>query len=571
MDKIQFSKIGALEASKKFSNNNVLKTKPYGFDSFEKTGKNKATTASFKGLGAFAKFAKSDDKNAPKEIRKQGIKYFEDGIAYNKKNKEFSGKIEKETADGAKYEINFENGKMTQSIKRDETKTPVDEKTYRYDDAGKLKSVHLYKFKTDNIPKAPENLKGFRKSIFEDQVRSPIFLKKSKIQKTIFDDDTIKFYSEDAKVNELKRRANISDEEFSEKVHSLAEECFEEKGLDKNLLPKIKIKDGAEKHGGAYLAAEHSFEINPVAYKNGNFELEDVIMHEMTHCEQSLLRARLREDIKEQVVKDELTRKLFEGDNSKVFVGGGLFGPRVMIPPKMSEKMKKEFAEIAENSLYKKEILNKDEFKTLAKNLLKDNPDFIFSYNSESEALENLAEYMESHNIRYVIFTSEEDAYKNLDLPELSQDELKEAKKSLINFIDTVDGNAANQGMNGIFGFNFEQYYFSPEEVLAKQQGESFAIEKMKSELEELKSAGKLTAVAEANREGAIAKLKLENDYITKNIELKKLEAAIEKNPENKEEFEELHKKLECEISEIKEQMVDLNTMAISKVVHKEK
>ena len=116
------------------------------------------------------------------------------------------------------------------------------------------------------------------------------------------------------------------------------------------------------------------------------------------------------------------------------------------------------------------------------------NPEFVAQYSSEDEALTMLAKYSASHNFRYKKFTNVKIPMNSsggtttyLDVPELTGEKLLEAEQSLINHIPTAEGNARMQTItNQVFAGDkdFNQYQFSPEEVLAQRNGHQFFIDK---------------------------------------------------------------------------------------------
>ena len=123
------------------------------------------------------------------------------------------------------------------------------------------------------------------------------------------------------------------------------------------------------------------------------------------------------------------------------------------------------------------------------------------------------------------------------------------AEKSLTKSIATIEGNGRISGFNGLFagekGFN--QYQFSPEEVLADQNGNNFLIKTLTSKLDSIKKAGTLTPEQETYMTGLIEKAKLVIEYKTKGLEYYNYYTEMINNPSNKE----LAAKVEAMASEL--------------------
>ena len=384
------------------------------------------------------------------------------------------------------------------------------------------------------------------------------------------------------------RRASLSDEEIQTEVNNLYNEAFDKLGVPKEQRPKLNISKASEKQGGSYSKSKHELEFNPESYKAGTFEVEDVMMHEATHCKEALLRAGIPQERANQIVKEQLISRVMNGESEQVVVKGTIIGADMMTPPKMSAKMKNEFIEFAKNDLYTGEI-NSDlasysnvldlkinpvrsnpvsnmrvaekqqkvqPFVDKISKLIADNPDFVSQYGSEEKAVLELTRYSVSHNVRDSIFTDVKInkgsswAPDYIKVPELSGEKLAEAEQSLIDNITTIEGNGRMSGVNGIFagGKDFNQYQFSPEEVLAQKNGNNFVIEKFADKIQKMKEAGTINPEEEARLTTAIEKAKLVIEYKTKGLEYYKYYTEMINNPNNKE-LTETVKNLERELN----------------------
>jgi hypothetical protein len=111
------------------------------------------------------------------------------------------------------------------------------------------------------------------------------------------------------------RRANLTDEEIEAEVNSLFKKAFDELEIPEEQRPKLVIRKSAIEKGGYYEKGSHSLEYNPEAYKSGVFEMDDVVMHEATHCKEALQRAGISKERASQLVKDELVSRVQNGEN----------------------------------------------------------------------------------------------------------------------------------------------------------------------------------------------------------------------------------------------------------------
>jgi hypothetical protein len=204
------------------------------------------------------------------------------------------------------------------------------------------------------------------------------------------------------------------------------------------------------------------------------------------------------------------------------------------------------------------------------KMLIKQHPEFVKQYKSESDAINALAEYSLAHNFRYNYFTNVKirSGYeasfdtngkivmknKYLEVGELSPEELVHAKQSLIDSITTIEGNGRTSGIH-IFGITkeeFNQYQFSPEEVLAQRNGNNFLIDSIQTKMEAMREAGTLSAEDEAYLNQVIQKAKAVIEYKTKGLEYYEKYTQMINNPSDKSLVESV-KALEKELALLEE------------------
>ena len=421
---------------------------------------------------------------------------------------------------------------------------------------------NLSLFFTKNGRKAIVN--QLKPSVIKDNIIGTFKGYKTKIEEPISRSEQVERFK---KSPEGQRRANLTEEQINAEINNKFNEVFDEIGIPKEQRPTLKIKSKAEHQGGSYNSGRHELEVNPNAYKAGIFEIDDVIMHEATHCKEAIFRASLPKENVEKVVADDLIARITHGENEEILLKGSFLGPDMMKPPKMSEAMKQDFIQFAKQYLYNADdtfstdltsYVNKKSYidnilafssrdKRVAEAekaaekittflddlnaLIDKHPDFAKNYGSKEEAIAILEKYALSHNSRFRIFT--DNAIKGVTPKTLTAEEVKFAEQSLRGHIDTVEGNAANAGINNLFGNKgkFNQYQFSPEEVLAQQNGNNFMIKNYKLKLAELKKNGTLTPETEAYLTSAIKKAEATIAYKTKGLEYYEAYKQLLNNP----------------------------------------
>ena len=331
------------------------------------------------------------------------------------------------------------------------------------------------------------------------------------------------------------RRANLSDEQIQKEIQASFDKAFDEMGIPKEQRPKLQIIDEKETLGGNYSSAENTLRINKNSYKAGVFEIDNVCAHEATHHREALLRARLSQEKVNQVVKDELVSKIINGESEEIIKSGSIFGVETMKPPQMSTSMRVDFSEFAKRELYNNNKFKADDLTSELTALIDKHPDFISQFASKDEALKILKDYSISHHVRFNCFT-QQGALKDIasKLPALTPEEEVMAIQSLKDNIPTLEGNARNSTIvNSIFGNQkaYNQYQFSPEEVLAEQNGNKHLISQLHKEMQRLKSNGCLNAQQEKIILDKIQRAQATIDFKTKGLEYYKKYEQLLNNP----------------------------------------
>ena len=370
-----------------------------------------------------------------------------------------------------------------------------------------------------------------------------------------------------AETAEGKRRAAMTSEEIEAEIRALYKESCDEYGIPEELRPKLKITNENANRGGSYSSVNHQLTINENSYREGIFDLPDIIKHETTHANEAILRQRLSQDQKEQLAIEYLLDKIKNGDKENILTGRGniLTGNETINPPKMNAQMKNAFSKLAQDKLYQMSSYTDDEFVAMVKPLVEGNPEFVQGFNNTDDAINAMANYAKSHNYRYQIAIRHSSGFdtSNVDtslLKELSQEEKLAAIKSFKENIDCIESNCANNtGCIGIGG-DFNQYQFTPEEVLAQQKGNNFEISKLETKLAQLKSQQNYDLAEEARLLDQIEKAKLTIEYKTKGQQMYRLYTESINHPENTQLANQV-KGMQAELSDIQSKINSISSL----------
>lgn len=379
----------------------------------------------------------------------------------------------------------------------------------------------IYQFKKENIAQRAKELKGI------------VLRQKEQVKEKVVTE------KEFSKTPEGIRRAKMTSEEISQEVNALAKEAFDEYKIPEELRPQIKITQKGIEHGGVYKQAFHKIEINENAYREGTFDLPDVIKHEATHAREALIRDTLTFTKKEQLTKEYLLDKIATGDNNTVIRDCSIFGLETMKPPKMNHEMRADFAELAKNHIFKigSNGIDKEQMYKLVEPLVDKYPEFINQYDCRDGAIKMLAEYANGHQLRYKVGTQQVSNLTKEQIAKLGDISQDEAITSFKDHLACTDGNAATQTFGAKIGLggDFDQYQFGAEEVLAQQKGNTFEIKHLEKELETLRKTPNFDKEQEAYLLNKINKSQKTIEYKTLGKEYYKLYMESQKNPENKE------------------------------------
>lgn len=342
-----------------------------------------------------------------------------------------------------------------------------------------------------------------------------------------------------AETAEGKKRASMTTEEIEAEVKALYKEACDEYGIPEELRPEIKITKANIKEGGGYSSSKHTITINENSYREGCFDLPDVIKHEATHAKEAILRQRLPQEDKERLAVEYLLDKIQNGEKENIVTGGNIFCIDTAKPPKLNSQMKADFSKLAQEKLYTTTQYSEEELIAMVRPMVEANPEFIQSFDNADDALKAMTNYAKSHNFRYNLAMHNSSGFNtaNIDtgfLTELSEEEKIVAIKSFKNGIDCIESNAANNKLLGIGG-DFNQYQFTPEEVLAQQEGNTFEIAKLEKQLKNLRATENYDLTEEARLLDQIKKSELTIEYKTKGQKMYELYTQLLQDPNNTE------------------------------------
>lgn len=158
---------------------------------------------------------------------------------------------------------------------------------------------------------------------------------------------------------------------------------------------------------------------------------------------------------------------------------------------KLSDETKELYSKILKNCNF---LLNKNErlsesalIQAKLSKMLSENPDFVTENGGTYEsALKVLTDYTQSHVERYKLFSNNKiEQLNNVEFPELTSSEHAEAVQSLKGNIATVEGNASllkGASSEADAKAKFNQYQFSPEEIMARNTAAIYEKAKLESQ-----------------------------------------------------------------------------------------
>lgn len=361
----------------------------------------------------------------------------------------------------------------------------------------------------------------FKPFMIKARIEDIISILKGKAFKSIEVASMEKKIKEFKKTPEGKRRAKLSDAQIEIEAKRIFRDIFDELGIPEADRPKLVMIKQKSNLGGSYSAKSHTIKYNSIGYRNGLFDLEGTLRHEASHCYDAMKKSRLTQTNIQDIAQKSLIDKILYGEPERIAMGVDGYGSKTMVPPKMSVKMRDEFAQFAKDNLYvdsssnsqlknfqlqsqlvkensgfasasklKNAELSVKNLLFQIRHILDNNPDFVAQYQSYDDALGALVDYSVAHQYRYKRML--ETCSKSIPL---KQTEIKDTVNAVYNSITEIDGMAR---INEAYNINvtddvFNQYAYSHEEVTAETKGLSYLIKTLTDKLEKQRANGTLT------------------------------------------------------------------------------
>ena len=363
------------------------------------------------------------------------------------------------------------------------------------------------------------------------------------------------------KTPEGKRIAALSDEQITSEVRQIFNEVFDEIGVPETDRPTLKIIKKEKNLGGSYNQGTHSISFNIESYRAGLFDIEETIRHEASHCQDAMMKARLSDINIREISQKSLADRILSGDSPRVTKWNNGYGMETIEPPKMSMKLRRQFAQFAKENIYndnfsgfslrdlqeqrrlikensgfaksKQPIISTSSLSdvmTKLTQLLDDNMDFVQQYSSYDDALYALSDYVLSHKYRYQALLQ-----KSPKSMPLKQVDVAEVQKAVYNKVTQIDGGSR---LHEAFGVNvtddvYSQYAYSHEEVTAETKALRYLIRKLTEKMNLKKQNGTLTLQEETQIAEKIGRLNSKIDVRLKGCEYLEEYTKYLANPED--------------------------------------
>lgn len=363
------------------------------------------------------------------------------------------------------------------------------------------------------------------------------------------------------KTPEGKRIATLSDEQITSEVRRIFNEVFDEIGVPESDRPTLKIIKKEKNLGGSYNQGTHSISFNIESYRAGLFDIEETIRHEISHCQDAMMKARLSDTNIREIAQKNLVDRILNGDSPRVAKWHNGYGMETIESPKMSMKLRREFAQFAKDNIYndnfssfslrdlqeqrrlirensgfaksKKPVVLEgalSDVMTKLQRLLDDNMDFVQQYSTYDDALYALSDYVLSHKYRYL--SLQKKCPKSMPL---KQADVPVVQQSVYKKVTQVDGGARIHERFGVDVTDdvYAQYAFSHEEVTAETKALRYLIRKLTEKMNAKKQNGTLTLQEETQIAEKIKVLNRKIDVRLKGCEYLEEYTKYLANPED--------------------------------------
>ncbi len=342
--------------------------------------------------------------------------------------------------------------------------------------------------------------------------------------------------------------SQFDSETLKSKIIETAEARIKANGYDGGGINPEKVTIGGhEYHGGVHSSHAHRIQCHANTYRHGIFSLEEMVVHEARHAQQAFLRARLSPADRAKAVQEQLFDNIRVGESEEILVRHNILdilGPEMMVPPPLNQhpELAKAYIQLLEQEVFPNAVNWAADFqanrlsgtprdvaerlaqmKAKLSHMIEASPDFANRFfndpvgkGSTENALKSLLDYTEAQSTRYRAFSLDHhraevlEAMRKFPLTDL---EKETAIQSLKEYIACREGNARNQGfLNRVVGGEraFNQYQFSPEELLCRNTAAQYEQVALGAQRQSLKSQGALTPELEAQIADRLTLLDLE-------------------------------------------------------------
>lgn len=293
------------------------------------------------------------------------------------------------------------------------------------------------------------------------------------------------------------KRNNLTPDELKLQITEQFAKICEKLNIPETLRPKLEIIENNSTIGGSYIENRHTIQFNTKGYLDGIYRsIEEIIGHEAEHARQSIYKARLSEVETDEAVKNVLLDRILNGEPEKILVSSISSIRSMMYPPRMSAKMRAEYAKFVKDEVFgensyayfnefihhqlgNSNLVMSKILQVKINEILTNNPDFVKAY-GETIARSILTEYTWSNLCRYHEFAcTDYGELSKLDFSKLNPEEGSDATNIIKDHIETREGNYREQYFKD--SNSYDQYYHSAEEIAARIKAAEIEISELET------------------------------------------------------------------------------------------
>ena len=331
------------------------------------------------------------------------------------------------------------------------------------------------------------------------------------------------------------------------------------------------IKTGNGKDKGYYSSYDHSITYYTDGFREGKETIESTILHELYHAREAIVRSALPQEARDEIVKDELLKRLNQGETRNVFKqypSNDNMASAMMTAPISDYKTRAALTDFAKNNLFTNDWSLHEKMQKYSELLEQEKPDEAELEKAKAdlgglaEQIEELASkskvYVENPTIRQTIFglnkkeknkllfnymMSMEFRYqyyrekeiKEVPTTEKSKEYWNIAKKSINDHIGSTQAtyamNIARQSKKKTGDELYWDYYTSREEVSARIESEKRNVLLLKHKLANAIGNTPIQEISRIRKIQKTSEAKYKEDLVYYNFF--KAEDAFKENPRN--------------------------------------